>query len=146
MFSKDMYKNHELKKAYSRLNDLERVANFVWHYFPDEEFREIEGTEGRYFISPNGTIISLCYTTIPYVLKPYPIKDYLYIKIDGKNRAVHILTAQTFLQNPEGKEVVHHRDSNKQNPKLENLQWATRSENTKFYYDSLKNKDAKSRE
>ena len=38
-------------------------------YCPDETFREIRGTDGKYFVSDKARILSLCYT-IPTILKP----------------------------------------------------------------------------
>src|SRR5699024_3609680 len=50
-------------------------------------------------------------------------------------RRVHRLVAETYIDNPENKPVVHHIDNNKENNNVENLMWATISENTQFGYD-----------
>lgn len=46
-----------------------------------------------------------------------------------KSFLVHRLVAQHFLENPEGKPVVDHKDRNCFNNHVENLRWATHREN-----------------
>lgn len=54
---------------------------------------------------------------------------YLQVTVSPKLYRVHILVAKTFISNPEGKGFVNHRDGNKANAKLSNLEWVTNSEN-----------------
>lgn len=59
----------------------------------------------------------------------------LYNKQGGKNFSVHRLVAIHFLPNPENKKQVHHKDNNKNNPQLKNLEWVSNSENIQRAYD-----------
>jgi len=51
-------------------------------------------------------------------------------KIKQKIVKVHRLVAQSFISNTENKPCVNHKDGNKLNNRLDNLEWATYSENT----------------
>ena len=61
-------------------------------------------------------------------------RGYLKLNISGKSYDVHRLVALAFLENPENKNFVNHIDGNKQNNFLNNLEWATESENTRHAY------------
>lgn len=51
-----------------------------------------------------------------------------------KNELVHRLVAKCFLDNPDDKEIVNHKDQNKENNNIDNLEWCTRSENAIHFY------------
>lgn len=63
---------------------------------------------------------------------------YVCLKITGKSvgRFIHRALAIAFIPNPEGKEFVNHKDGNKLNNKLSNLEWCTRSENVQHAYNT----------
>lgn len=58
---------------------------------------------------------------------------YRYITIDGKNILIHRLMCRVFLGNKR-KMHVNHKDGNKLNNNIENLEWCTRSQNQLHAY------------
>lgn len=56
----------------------------------------------------------------------------------AKKFRIHRLLSQAFIPNPLNKPCINHKDGNKQNNKLENLEWVTHSENTFHGYHVIK--------
>lgn len=55
---------------------------------------------------------------------------YLALSINtAPEKYIHRLVASAFLPNPEGKATINHKDGNKSNNHIDNLEWATYSEN-----------------
>ena len=51
------------------------------------------------------------------------------LKRNEFSKLIHRLVAKTFIPNPENKEFINHKDGNKHNNFISNLEWATRQEN-----------------
>lgn len=110
---------------------------FKWEYddeneniFKDEIWQEIPfhlvNFKG-YFVSSYGRIRNnKGRITIGYS-KP---DDYLVANIYNKGYYIHRLVALVFISNPNNKPIVNHKDGNKQNPNLDNLEWVDKSENS----------------
>lgn len=112
-----------------------------------EEMRLIAGSETDY-ITPTGNIYKE-YEKDKYFKKSVFINKengYAYCNISfpegTKQRRVHRLVAIAFLPNPNNYPIVMHKDNDKENPRLENLEWDTVSKNTKdAYKDGLAKND-----
>lgn len=101
------------------------------------QFRPLRADEIECICCPDGTILDS-------QGKKRPTRDrngYLCVslKTDSgwKNFSVHRLIAQCFLPNPDNKPCVNHKDGNKHNNAVSNLEWCTYSENEKHSYDVL---------
>lgn len=107
----------------------------------EEIWRPVKGYEGIYEVSNIGNVRSLDRYDATGRLKPgvnkstrinphtgYPT---VHLNRDGeqKLREVHRLVAEAFIPNPESKEEVDHINTIKHDNRVENLRWATRSEN-----------------
>jgi hypothetical protein len=64
------------------------------------------------------------------ILKPRVNPNgYLIVQVDSKQLSVHRLVAAHFIPNPYGYLQVNHKDGNKQNNCVENLEWCSSKQN-----------------
>jgi hypothetical protein len=113
-----------------------------------EVWKDIPGYEGRYMASTFGRIRSLD-MVIPTkggsrrlskgrLLKNYLTKDYYSVRLyNGKEKKghayhVHTLVAITFIPRIDGCDQINHKDENKLNNRVENLEWCTSSYNLNY--------------
>lgn len=86
----------------------------------------LDGKETIWSVSEDGEVIN---DLTGYSLKGTILSGYRYVNLRHgeiqKNKAIHRLVAETFLPNPENLPVVHHKDGNRFNNCVSNLEWVT---------------------
>lgn len=121
---------------------------YIWQYMIQEELFEIKSRFGNfpdYRITKSGRVFSYRQGN---VLKPlsvvlddsgYPIVRLYYRDGVKKFRtiAVHRLVADTFIPNPNNYGYINHKDENKINNSVDNLEWCTQLYNN-IYRDKAK--------
>ena len=110
------------------------------------EYKYIKGYNNKYYITKEGKVYISNYrnTGVAKEMKPRIIAGYYALGLEDpkstpnnriqKIHKIHRLLAEYFIPNPENKPCINHKDGNKLNNSIDNLEWATISENTKHAY------------
>lgn len=113
-------KEHECLYCVSSFGRLKRNSGII-----------IRKTGSKVFIK--GGFLKSRINYLGYVLFHLKIKNKSYVK------SIHRLVAQAFIPNPENKPQVNHKDGNKQNNCVDNLEWVTSKENIKHSWENKLN-------
>ena len=97
----------------------------------------ITGYEQYYKISTHGNIKSLHTNKL---LKQSNRGTYLGVQLSARGtsrtESIHRLVALSFIENPDNLPIVNHKDGDKLNNKLSNLEWVSNKENVKHARDT----------
>lgn len=96
----------------------------------DEVWKEIKGFEA-YQVSNLGNVRSCRILAQGIQSKGYPNVS---LCTNGKRKTinVHRLVAVTFIPDPEGLNIVNHKNEDKTDNRVENLEWCTQQENVRY--------------
>ena len=121
----------------------EKAQQRVFHFYKDRIETETDKVglrdiyckiyKNKYLVFENGVIFNLCSKELKGIIDN---SGYREVTIDNKQKLVHRIVAERFIPNPENKPCVNHKDGNKLNNDISNLEWCTYSENTKHAYEN----------
>ena len=105
----------------------------------DEIWKDVVGYEQFYQVSNLGNVRR---KKDKFVYKPRTFtngyknvllyKDGKWHRVGGKSELVHRMVAQAFIPNPQNLPQVNHKDENKANNRVDNLEWCTRRYNLNY--------------
>lgn len=96
----------------------------------EEIWKDIEGYEGLYQVSNLGRVRNKHNKILRYRISNCGYYRYALCK-DGKYKylSIHRLVAEAFIPNPDNLPCVNHKDENKKNNFVDNLEWCTSAYN-----------------
>ena len=128
----------------NKLND--KLDNLEWkQYCTEEDARIIEGYNNKYIITRSGKVFN---NFTGSEMKQKNTLGYRIVGLrlfDGEKsiqryHKVHRLVAEYFIPNPQKLPMVNHKDGNKANNNVENLEWCDNRQNTIHAYRTQLNK------
>lgn len=87
----------------------------------EEIWKDIAGYEGKYKVSNYGNIYSVKRNRTLLPLRA--LNGYLLIMFGRTTYSIHRIVATTFLPNPNNYKCVNHKNGNKKDNRVENLEW-----------------------
>ena len=123
------------------LSITDRNFNEAWKPLPDFDGLVLVSNTGRVYVKEYQKTDSLGrkYTHGGLELSVYKDQSgYLYVELPivRKKFKLHRLVAKTWIPNPENKPQVNHKDGNKANNCVENLEWVTAKENIEHAFNT----------
>lgn len=125
--------------------------NLEFNSLENEIWKSIPSFENKYEVSNLGRVKTLInkridkngiiYSKKPKILKQsFTSTGYLQVTLQHKKYKVHRLVAMAFIPKQLNKNIINHKDFNRLNNKVENLEWCTPKENVEHAVLNKRNK------
>ena len=131
------------------MNELKinRTQDFMGMDIPIINWRDVLGYIGYYQVNDYGGVKSLNRIVIGIDNKPYSVQESILTPSKDKDgysvvtfrkdnirkiKRVHRLVAEAFIKNPDNLPEVNHKDENKSNNCVDNLEWCTHTYNNQY--------------
>lgn len=102
----------------------------------EREFRPVVGYEGYYEVSNDGFVRPLFGRNKGKLIKGSGKNGYLHYRLNKDGvilyTGIHRLVAQAFIPNPNNLPYVNHKNEDKSDNRVDNLEWVTPIENTHY--------------
>lgn len=95
----------------------------------EEVWKPVKGYEGIYEVSSLGRVRKVA---TGLILHQSNCGGYRHVSLKGKSESVHRLVAKAFLPNPGMLPEINHRDEDKANNCVDNLEWCNHSYNIRY--------------
>lgn len=107
--------------------------------YPNEKWASIQELKWSYFVSTHGRVISL--KGVPRLRKAYDRPDGYRdcgLRVHGMScgYTIHRLVAKVFIPNTHNLSYINHKDFNRSNNHVDNLEWCTAKENTMHSFNA----------
>ena len=128
-----IYSSIKNNRSIKKLNQISQTDyidnnNILWKCIILDEI------PSDYFINMNGDIKN----NNNKILKSSVVNGYKIINLNKiKTLLIHRLVAIAFIPNPDNKPIVNHKDKNKLNNHISNLEWCTQKENMKHVFSKI---------
>lgn len=104
------------------------------------EYRYVEHLGIPFYVNQDGEVYGYLKSKDKYVKRTPHLSADGYLVVTGyssktkhsRSIGVHILVAKAFIPNPNNLPEVNHKDFNRQNPKVDNLEWISHSDNVGY--------------
>lgn len=107
-------------------------------------WKDVVGYEGLYLVNNEGVIKNYRGRILKEGYNGYGRTQYKKVTLtkDGerKDLLIHRLVAEAFIPNPNNLPVVNHKDGNRLNNTIKNLEWCTQQYNIRSYHNNRQSK------